>query len=919
MAQVIKTLSLDVSRQNRRRAIFAKQFDNDSRFLHVRLNHEGEPIEVAKTSMVLINATRADGENNSFMGSVNDDGSVTVPITYWMLEVAGKVKCDVSIISEQGSKLSSLSFSVEVEKANGDGDNVSENDDYGILVQLIYGVKQLEDNFKAVFIRYSANADGDNYSDTWSEGMEYIGIANTAEMPTDKSGYVWCKFAPMPKEYELTESDKNEIAERAFRAAKQSGEFDGKDGVDGKDGTSCTHSWSGTTLTVTSASGSSSANLKGEQGPKGDKGDTGDQGPKGDKGDVGEQGPQGEKGEKGDKGDAGPQGEQGVQGIQGVQGPQGERGIQGERGATGATGADGKEGYTPIKGVDYFTAQDESEWSAYIASETAKYSQTKPLFANSIDECTDPSVLYVLPDGYIYGYFKNSVIQENNEYDASTVQFNVRLNSSGAEKSLGGSLLTDYIAVEYAANYPVTIKGIEKLVPNYSTLFAADYYDENKTRLGSAQGHELGLSATPVETNTPITVNLFKKSGFESAKYVRVKLGIAAEGTSISAADCEGLVINFAPKNTFAAVYQWGNTGRAFVPADYEDRIVDLEEKSMRHEERLTILEGSCSERGTVSVPTFWESAVNTCISKIKALQVGKNCVTFPFFSDNHTRNGYVGVLIAHIMQECHIPYAFFGGDAIASGYLVESEMIAQDAAFDAIMSYIPDGRFCRAVGNHDGFWNDNGSKHGYTREQVYELFLREESVWQNKHYGDDGTYYYVDDIASKVRFVILNTNPLVNVGAGSEVIDSAQLSWLQNTALKFNENGWGVVIISHCPVSNHYHANVTNAAEVIAAVNGSGADIIGWYSGHIHRDRMYTHSAVGSADGVEGTDGDPLGFTQVTITSDHTGIAYDDATKHTVTNDDKSHAIDFVTINRATRTVNLTRLGMGEDRQYTY
>lgn len=61
------------------------------------------------------------------------------------------------------------------------------------------------------------------------------------------------------------------------------------------------------------------------------------------------------------------------------------------------------------------------------------------------------------------------------------------------------------------------------------------------------------------------------------------------------------------------------------------------------------------------------------------------------------------------------------------------------------------------------------------------------------------------------------------------------------------------------------------------------------------------------------------MGFTQVTITSDHTSIAYDDATKHTVANDDKSHAIDFVTINKTTRSVNITRLGIGEDRSYTY
>ena len=54
----------------------------------------------------------------------------------------------------------------------------------------------------------------------------------------------------------------------------------------------------------------------------------------------------GAKGAKGDKGDRGERGLQGIQGMQGAQGPQGEK---------------GQDGYTPIKGVDYFTEADKQE------------------------------------------------------------------------------------------------------------------------------------------------------------------------------------------------------------------------------------------------------------------------------------------------------------------------------------------------------------------------------------------------------------------------------------------------------------------------------------------------------------------------------------------------------------------------------
>lgn len=73
------------------------------------------------------------------------------------------------------------------------------------------------------------------------------------------------------------------------------------------------------------------------------------------------------KGEKGDRGETGPQGIQGEKGEVGEQGPigpQGEQGIQGPKGDTGDVGPQGpagQNGYTPQKGIDYFTEADKQE------------------------------------------------------------------------------------------------------------------------------------------------------------------------------------------------------------------------------------------------------------------------------------------------------------------------------------------------------------------------------------------------------------------------------------------------------------------------------------------------------------------------------------------------------------------------------
>lgn len=543
---------------------------------------------------------------------------------------------------------------------------------------------------------------------------------------------------------------------------------------------------------------------------------------------------------------------------------------------------------------------------------------------DSVEEMTDTSKQYVLSTTgtvWVYGEQGTQPAFTNLADPASADWYEgYRINSGGGPVNTSGivtgSVVTNFVGPIYNGDV-IRVQGINLTQSSHMS----NPYKPDKTLTGDGSS----LLATWVAGNTScVTGGTANETGGQVivGSKTEMQAGYFRFSGVLNTTSAD-VIITINEEIAYTAGYAWYDTGMAPESTgggggDYVGLLVQVNENKAAIEynsERITALETGSS---TLTIPSFWQTAVDDCVAKIKALQVGRNCVTFPFFSDNHQRNGYAGVLIAYIMRECGIPYCFFGGDTISSAIIAdETEMIAQDKAFDACMAYIPDGRFCRAVGNHDGYWYDGTTKHSYTRAQVYELFLRAEGVAQNKHFGADGTYYYVDDIAAQVRWIILNTNS-EGGSAGSESIDSTQLAWLTGTALKVDAD-WGVVIISHCPISNHYHDNVSNNAEVIAAVNSSGADVIGWYAGHIHRDRMYTNLTTNGTDGVEGDPGAELGFTEITITSDHTGIAYDDATKHTVANDNQSHAIDFVTVNRDTRTVHLTRLGIGEDRNYTY
>ena len=82
------------------------------------------------------------------------------------------------------------------------------------------------------------------------------------------------------------------------------------------------------------------------------------------------------------KGAVGPMGPQGLQGEVGPAGPQGETGPQGPKGDTGETGAQGPQGLqgepgtngtTPVKGVDYWTAADQTSIINQLKSATFSF------------------------------------------------------------------------------------------------------------------------------------------------------------------------------------------------------------------------------------------------------------------------------------------------------------------------------------------------------------------------------------------------------------------------------------------------------------------------------------------------------------------------------------------------------------------
>lgn len=144
MIEIIKELKIEVSKPNIFQAIVAKQYDMNTRFIKATLVDGSDVIYIPndpdRSVKVVINAERPDGQSKGFDGEVNDDGTVTVPLHSWMLELEGTVICDISVIdteADDNKKLTTTSFTLLVEKAAYGGGDVTNDPQYDVLVTLL--------------------------------------------------------------------------------------------------------------------------------------------------------------------------------------------------------------------------------------------------------------------------------------------------------------------------------------------------------------------------------------------------------------------------------------------------------------------------------------------------------------------------------------------------------------------------------------------------------------------------------------------------------------------------------------------------------------------------------------------------------------------------------------------------------------
>lgn len=136
MAEIIQEITLDVSKENTYEVVLAKQGDYASRNIKATIVNRTSKIDCSGAKLVTLNMVRVDGEAKLFEGDANEDGTVTLPLTTWMLKVPGTSRCSVSIV-DNDARLSTMSFYLVVQYAEFSEDDILDNDEGDLLLRLL--------------------------------------------------------------------------------------------------------------------------------------------------------------------------------------------------------------------------------------------------------------------------------------------------------------------------------------------------------------------------------------------------------------------------------------------------------------------------------------------------------------------------------------------------------------------------------------------------------------------------------------------------------------------------------------------------------------------------------------------------------------------------------------------------------------
>ena len=448
-------------------------------------------------------------------------------------------------------------------------------------------------------------------------------------------------------------------------------------------------------------------------------------------------------------------------------------------------------------------------------------------FVSSIDECLDPTKLYVLPDNFIYAYttktitsnptnqIDNAVDNNKNPYnDGIGYKNDTRLSLSSGETGLSGYTVTGFIEVKQGdtirfANINTSSTSDNVFIVFYNKDFAYVGYLRNEAATSALRSGVCVLDNNLTLTGGELT----------DTAYFRVSMYTNSNSNYF-------ITVNELLEPTTSTVQDWQKTDHAFIPADYEEDITELKD-------RTASLEKCVDDIITGTDDTF--DYITKEAARVAGVVKEKQTVgslTFTAMSDMHIRSNDsewannltscrdAGLGLAELQKYLKLDCAVMLGDYTVGGAGDTKEQIKEDLT--AVRKYMANGIkgipniWC--TGNHDinyGGDNPNGGaspKDGdhsrMTEDELYAYLISNNTGTIQDGDNICRNYGYIDFENQKIRCIYLNTvdsldyPDLTGTNDDNMEITAIQAQWLARVGLnltdKTNPTEWGIVILSH-------------------------------------------------------------------------------------------------------------------------
>ncbi|MBQ9548988.1 MAG: hypothetical protein IJV01_07545 [Bacteroidales bacterium] len=311
-----------------------------------------------------------------------------------------------------------------------------------------------------------------------------------------------------------------------------------------------------------------------------------------------------------------------------------------------------------------------------------------------------------------------------------------------------------------------------------------------------------------------------------------------------------------------------------------------------------------CRAGGYRDLPAYYPSWLDGKAAEIAALKKGEASGFF-FWTDVHFPDnaGNSGAVLEYLQEKLGPQRLFFGGDATLNG---KSMYPAMDQFETMMMQANRYGTLCPVRGNHDYTSHTHEKKPSETMTDAQTAEFQRALRTPAAVGPDEGCYYYVDDKAGKIRYLVFDSTDSVQEGRVVYGVSKPQFAWMREQALATLPKGWDVVVFSHVPFAKNHTKLPSHreAEQLISTLKGKPAALI-CLSGHRHSDMEGTVGGVfqvlTAADELHSTAGVRLPYSKKLAAKKEGSV--------------NEQTIDYVSVSKKHDRVTMLRLGHGNNR----